>query len=58
MYERQQAAQTEGKTHDELAEMLCEIVQAAPRDVALEWLNRCLLPMLEENRRKLEGKGA
>lgn len=39
----------EGKSREELAQALCDMIESAPREIAVNWLQTCLLPMLEKN---------
>lgn len=42
----------EGKSREELAQALCDMIESAPREAAVDWLHRFLLPMLEEKTKK------
>lgn len=39
----------EGKSREELAQALCDMIESAPREIAVNWLQTCLLPMLKKN---------
>lgn len=43
------SAAWEGKSREELAQALCDMIESAPREIAVNWLQTCLLPMLEKN---------
>lgn len=38
----------DGKGREELTQALCDMIESAPREVAVDWLQTCLLPMLEK----------
>ena len=44
----------DGKSREELTQALCDMIESAPREVAVNWLQTCLLPMLEEKHGKEE----
>ena len=54
----QQLKPLEEMTREELGQALCDMIESAPREIAVNWLQTCLIPMLEENRRKRESEGA
>lgn len=38
----------DGKSREELAQALCDMIESAPREAAVNWLHTFLLPMLEQ----------
>ena len=38
----------DGKSREELAQVLCDMIESAPREAAVNWLHTFLLPMLEQ----------
>ena len=38
------------RPREELVQELYNLIESAPREVAVDWLNKCLLPMLEERK--------
>ena len=44
----QQLKPLEEMTSEELEQALCDMIESTPREIAVNWLQTCLIPMLEE----------